>query len=98
MAWVPFASHIHKADRLLSRLDSMRRRPSALEEIANRMIRIFTRDPQSRRACFGQYRKFEEDPHWAIAQRQTRCRPAESVLLHERPKLCEHSPMVVAAR
>lgn len=34
----------------------------------------------------------------AARQRQTRCRPAESVLLHERPKLCEHSPMVVAAR
>ena len=34
------------------------------EEIANRMIRIFTRDTQGRRACFGQYRKFQEDAHW----------------------------------
>ena len=33
-------------------------------EIANRMIRIFTRDAQDQRACFGKYRKFQEDPHW----------------------------------
>jgi hypothetical protein len=34
------------------------------EEIANRMIAIFTRDAANRRACFGDYRKFQEDPHW----------------------------------
>jgi len=33
-------------------------------EIANRMIRIFARDQYGRRACFGHYRKFQEDPHW----------------------------------
>jgi len=27
------------------------------QEVANRMTRIFTRDSQSRRACFGQYQK-----------------------------------------
>jgi len=34
------------------------------EEIANRMIAIFTRDAAKRRACFGDYRKFQEDPNW----------------------------------
>jgi hypothetical protein len=33
-------------------------------EIADRMIRIFARDEQGRRACFGNYRKFQQDPHW----------------------------------
>jgi hypothetical protein len=33
-------------------------------EIANRMIRIFARDQSGRRACFGQSKKFQEDPHW----------------------------------
>jgi hypothetical protein len=34
------------------------------EEIANRMISIFTRDATGRRACFGGYSKFQNDPHW----------------------------------
>jgi hypothetical protein len=34
------------------------------EEIANRMISIFTRDSRGRRACFGPYEKFQTDPHW----------------------------------
>jgi hypothetical protein len=33
-------------------------------EIADRMIGLFRRDEQGRRPCFGQYRKFQEDPHW----------------------------------
>ena len=34
------------------------------EEIAERMIRIFTRDKSGRRACFGENKKFQTDPHW----------------------------------
>jgi len=33
-------------------------------EIANRMIRIFTRNEQGRRPLYGGTRKFQEDPHW----------------------------------
>ena len=33
-------------------------------DIANRMIRIFVRDGSGSRACFGEYKKFQEDPHW----------------------------------
>jgi hypothetical protein len=33
-------------------------------EIAERMIRIFTRDEDGRRACFGDSKKFQTDPHW----------------------------------
>ena len=33
-------------------------------EIANRMIRIFTRDELGRRAVYGGSKKFQEDPHW----------------------------------
>jgi hypothetical protein len=33
-------------------------------EIANRMIRIFTRDDEGRRPVYGGTRKFQEDPHW----------------------------------
>jgi len=33
-------------------------------EIANRMIRIFTRDGQGRRPVYGGTRKFQEDPYW----------------------------------
>jgi hypothetical protein len=33
-------------------------------EIANRMIRIFTRDEQGRRPVYGGTTKFQEDPHW----------------------------------
>jgi hypothetical protein len=33
-------------------------------EIADRMIRIFVRDASGRRACFGEYKKFQEDPYW----------------------------------
>jgi len=34
------------------------------EDLANRMIRIFTRDAAGRRPVHGRYRKFQEDPHW----------------------------------
>jgi hypothetical protein len=34
------------------------------EDLANRHIRIFTRDASGRRAVFGSRRKFQEDPHW----------------------------------
>jgi hypothetical protein len=37
---------------------------SMAKEIAERMIRIFTRDESGRRACFGENRKFQTDPHW----------------------------------
>ena len=33
-------------------------------EIANRMIRIFTRNGQGRRPVYGGTRKFQEDPYW----------------------------------
>ena len=36
----------------------------AAAEIANRMIRIFTRDDQGRRPLYGGTRKFQEDPYW----------------------------------
>jgi hypothetical protein len=34
------------------------------KDIAERMIRIFTRDESGRRACFGESNKFQNDPHW----------------------------------
>ncbi len=34
------------------------------KEIAERMIRIFTRDKNGQRACFGDSKKFQTDPHW----------------------------------
>jgi hypothetical protein len=34
------------------------------EDLANRMIRIFTRDESGRRPLYGSIRKFQEDPHW----------------------------------
>ena len=34
------------------------------EDLANRMIRIFTRDESGRRPVYGQSRKFQDDPHW----------------------------------
>jgi hypothetical protein len=34
------------------------------ENLANRMIRIFTRDESGRRPLYGSPRKFQEDPHW----------------------------------
>ena len=34
------------------------------EDLANRHIRIFTRDASGRRAVFGARRKLQEDPHW----------------------------------
>ena len=37
---------------------------SMAKEIAERMIRIFTRDELGRRACFGESKKFQTDPHW----------------------------------
>jgi hypothetical protein len=38
--------------------------PEATEQIANRLIRIFTRDASGRRAVFGGTEKFQTDPHW----------------------------------
>ncbi len=39
--------------------------PTAMaEEAADRMISIFRRDGNGRRACFGRYEKFQTDPHW----------------------------------
>ena len=34
------------------------------EDLANRMIRIFTRNGDGRRPVYGSIRKFQEDPHW----------------------------------
>ncbi len=34
------------------------------EDLANRMIRIFTRDKVGHRPVYGRIRKFQEDPHW----------------------------------
>src|SRR6185436_736938 len=34
------------------------------EDLANRMIRIFTRDTNGRRPVYGSIRKFQEDPYW----------------------------------
>jgi hypothetical protein len=34
------------------------------EEIANRLIRIFTRNEDGRRPVYGGSKKFQEDPHW----------------------------------
>ena len=34
------------------------------KQIAERMIKIFTRDEYGRRACFGDSKKFQTDPHW----------------------------------
>ena len=34
------------------------------EDIANRMIRIFTRDENGRRAVYASRAKFQDDPHW----------------------------------
>jgi hypothetical protein len=40
-------------------------KPAAMaEETADRMISIFRRDAQGRRACFGGYEKFQNDPYW----------------------------------
>jgi len=36
----------------------------AAEELANRMIGIFTRDASGRRPVYGERVKFQEDPHW----------------------------------
>src|SRR5262249_56323346 len=35
-----------------------------VQDIANRMISIFTRDESGRRPVYGSVRKFQEDPHW----------------------------------
>jgi hypothetical protein len=34
------------------------------EDMADRLIRIFTRDASGRRPVYGESRKFQEDPHW----------------------------------
>jgi hypothetical protein len=33
-------------------------------DLANRLISIFTRNPQGRRPVHGPYKKFQDDPHW----------------------------------
>jgi hypothetical protein len=33
-------------------------------ELADRLIGIFRRNESGQRPCFGNYRKFQEDPHW----------------------------------
>jgi hypothetical protein len=38
--------------------------PQMAREIADRLIRIFTRDAAGRRPVFGGARKFQEDPYW----------------------------------
>jgi hypothetical protein len=38
--------------------------PQMARAIANRMIRIFTRDEHGRRAVYGGTEKFQSDPHW----------------------------------
>jgi hypothetical protein len=38
--------------------------PEMAREIAERLIRIFTRDALGRRPVYGGTRKFQEDPHW----------------------------------
>ena len=38
--------------------------PEMAREIADRLIRIFTRDASGRRPVYGGTRKFQEDPHW----------------------------------
>jgi hypothetical protein len=38
--------------------------PQIAREIAERLIRIFTRDENGRRAIYGGERKFQDDPHW----------------------------------
>jgi hypothetical protein len=36
----------------------------AAADLANRLIRIFTRDGSGRRPVYGARRKLQEDPHW----------------------------------
>ena len=39
--------------------------PAAMaRQIADRMIRLFTRGPDGRRPIYGQTRSFQDDPHW----------------------------------
>jgi hypothetical protein len=38
--------------------------PEIAREVAERLIRIFTRDKDGRRPLYGGTRKFQEDPHW----------------------------------
>jgi hypothetical protein len=38
--------------------------PEIARQLAERMIRIFTRDSAGRRPVFGGTRKFQEDPYW----------------------------------
>ena len=38
--------------------------PEIARDIAERMIRIFTRDASGRRPVYGGTRKFQDDPHW----------------------------------
>jgi hypothetical protein len=38
--------------------------PAMARDLAERLIRIFTRSPEGRRAVFGGTEKFQRDPHW----------------------------------
>ncbi len=38
--------------------------PEMAADLANRLIRLFTRDENGRRAIFGGSQKFQNDPHW----------------------------------
>jgi hypothetical protein len=38
--------------------------PEMARDLADRLIRVFTRDGTGRRAVYGGTRKFQEDPHW----------------------------------
>ena len=40
--------------------------PEMAREIAERLMRIFTRDASGRRPVYGGTRKFQDDPHWPI--------------------------------
>ena len=44
--------------------DDLRTLVQAGEELANRLISIFTRDATGRRPVYADRRKFQEDPHW----------------------------------
>ena len=38
--------------------------PDMAKELANRLIRLFTKNAAGRRPVFGGARPFQEDPHW----------------------------------
>ncbi len=55
-------------DGLLLRPPAFEGRPvnarQLAEDLSHRLIQIFVRDSQGRKACFGSYSKFSDDPHW----------------------------------